>query len=54
MDREISSKEQARRRTRIYIIGSVVALAIAFGFIQFSNIVEPAVKGNVLITSVAS
>jgi len=53
MDREISSKEQARRRTRIYIIGSVVALAIAFGFIQFSSIVEPAVKGSALSTSVA-
>ncbi|ETZ24100.1 efflux RND transporter periplasmic adaptor subunit [Pedobacter sp. V48] len=53
MDREISSKEQARRRTRIYIVGGIVTLAIAFGFIQFSSIVEPAVKGSTLSTSIA-
>jgi HlyD family secretion protein len=53
MDREISSKEQARRRTRIYIVGGFVTLAIAFGFIQFSSIVEPAVKGSTLSTSIA-
>ncbi|WP_449438232.1 efflux RND transporter periplasmic adaptor subunit [Pedobacter steynii] len=53
MDREISSKEQAWRRTRIYIVVTIVVMAIVFGFIQFKSIVEPAVKLSTLTTSIA-
>jgi len=53
MDREISVKQQARRRTKIYlfIIGAVVVAA--FGFIQFRGMVEPSVNRGSLTVSIA-
>jgi len=53
MDREISAKQQARRKTKIYILGLIILIVIALGFIQFKNIVEPSVRRNAFSTSVA-
>lgn len=53
MDREISAAQQARRRTKIYIIGLITLVAIALGFIQFKNIIQPSVRRNAFRTSIA-
>lgn len=53
MDREISAKQQARRRAKIYIIVILVLVLSAFGFIYFKNMVEPAVRRSSFTISVA-
>lgn len=53
MDREISAKQQARRRNKIYIIAILILAVIAFGFIKFKSIVEPSVKRSTFTTSIA-
>lgn len=53
MDREISVKQQARRRTKIYLIVFTTLLVAAFGFIQFKSMVEPSVKRSTFTTSIA-
>ncbi|NRF39492.1 efflux RND transporter periplasmic adaptor subunit [Pedobacter foliorum] len=53
MDREISLKQQARRRTKIYLIVFTTLLVAAFGFIQFKSMVEPSVKRSTFTTSIA-
>ncbi|RQO69473.1 RND transporter [Pedobacter sp. KBW06] len=53
MDREISPEQQARRRTRIYLFGLIILIAIALGFMQFKNIVQPSVRRNAFSTSIA-
>src|SRR2546425_924406 len=53
MDREISLKQQTRRRTRIYLIVIATTILVAFGFIQFKSMVEPAVKRSTFTTSIA-
>jgi HlyD family secretion protein len=53
MDREISLKQQTRRRTRIYLIVIAAIIFVAFGFLQFKSMVEPAVKRSAFTTSVA-
>ncbi|NQX38713.1 HlyD family secretion protein [Pedobacter steynii] len=53
MDREISAAQQARRKTKIYITGLIILVAIALGFIQFKNIVQPSIKRNAFRTSIA-
>lgn len=53
MDREISVKQQTRRRTKIYIIGLMILVVITLGFIQFRNIIEPSIRRDAFSTSVA-
>lgn len=53
MDREISLKQQAKRRTKIYLIVIVALVVVAFGFIQFKSMVEPSVKRNTFTLSIA-
>lgn len=53
MDREISLKQQAKRRTKIYLIVFTTLVAAAFGFIQFKSMVEPSVKRSTFDISIA-
>lgn len=53
MDREISIKQQARRRTKIYLLVIATLVVAAFGFIQFKSMVEPSVKRSTFTTSIA-
>jgi len=53
MDREISLKQQTKRRTKIYLIVIATLLVAAFGFIQFKSIVEPSVKRSTFTISIA-
>lgn len=53
MDREISLKQQTRRRTRIYLIVIAAIIFVAFGFLQFKSMVEPSVKRSTFTTSIA-
>ena len=53
MDREISLKQQANRRTKIYLIVIATLLVAAFGFIEFKSMVEPSVKRSTFTTSIA-
>jgi len=53
MDREISLKQQTRRRTRIYLIAIAAIIFVAFGFLQFKSMVEPSVKRSTFTTSIA-
>ncbi|QNK63234.1 HlyD family efflux transporter periplasmic adaptor subunit [Pedobacter sp. PAMC26386] len=53
MDREITPKQQARRKTKIYLLITITLASIAFGFIKFRSIVEPSVKRGAFTTSVA-
>lgn len=53
MDQEISAKQQAKRRTKIYLIVFSALVFAAFGFIQFKSMVEPSVKRSTFTTSIA-
>ncbi|WP_316817258.1 efflux RND transporter periplasmic adaptor subunit [Pedobacter nyackensis] len=53
MDREISLKQQARRRTKIYLFVIAAIVVVAFGFIQFRSMVEPSVKRGSFNVSIA-
>lgn len=53
MDREISAKQQAKRRNKIYLIVCTTLVVVAFGFIQFKSMVEPSVKRSTFTTSIA-
>lgn len=53
MDREISPKQQARRRTKTYLLLAAAIIVIAIGFIQFRNMVGPGIKRSTFSTSIA-
>lgn len=53
MDREISVKQQAKRRTKIYFIVLATLVITAFGFIQLKSMVEPSVKRSTFAISLA-
>lgn len=53
MDREISSKEQSRKRAKIFLLVISVSAACTFGFIYFKTLVEPVVHPGDLKTSIA-
>lgn len=53
MDREISLKQQAKRRNKIYVIVFATLVIAAFGFIQFKSMVEPSVKRSTFDISIA-
>lgn len=53
MDREISHKQQAQRKTKIYLLVIVTLVVAAFGLNQFKGMVEPAVKRSTFTTSIA-
>ncbi len=53
MDREISLKQQASRRNKIYLLVLAAIVITAFGFIQFKGMVEPSVKRSTFTQSIA-
>lgn len=53
MDREISLKQQAKRRTKIYLIVFATLVVAALGFIQFKSMLEPSVKLSTFDISIA-